>query len=93
MSEKETMMNMVADDRSYWEVFSDDEVMQARLEKVGAELIRTASSGEGKFYRLRTDQVHIRKGKRQYSEEEKVRMVAQLHSRPKPSRSTGDETP
>lgn len=80
MSEKETMMNMVADDRSHWEVFSDDEVMQAKLEKVGAELIRTASNGVGKFYRLHTKQVTIKNMPKALSEEERSRRSQRMRS-------------
>lgn len=58
-SEKETHFNLVADNRGTWEVYSDDEVMQARLEKAGAQLVR--ESGPGKHYTLEASQVSIRK--------------------------------
>lgn len=59
--EQETVLNMTADDRGMWEVFSDDPVMQRKLESVGAILVRPASSGDGKFYRLPANQVSFRK--------------------------------
>jgi len=57
--ERETCLNMVATDRNTWEVFSDDPVMQGRLERIGAELVR--SEGPSKFYRLDARQVLLRK--------------------------------
>lgn len=80
MSERETNLNLSADDRGTWGVFTDDPVMIAKMEKVGAEFVRDAKGGEGKFFKLRADQVVIRTGKRFMSEEDKVRRVAKLHA-------------
>lgn len=56
--ERETHINMVADDRSVWEVYSDDPVMMARLDKIGVAYKTTAV---GKWYRLNAKQVSLRK--------------------------------
>ena len=58
-AERETHINMVADDRTQWEVFSDDEVMLRRLEAIGAECI--GEVGEGRRYRLAASQVRFHK--------------------------------
>lgn len=68
-AERETMLNMAADDRSGWIVFSDDDVMMRRIESANAEFVRVV--GAGKEYRLRADQVLIRKGKRTVSNEQR----------------------
>lgn len=68
-AERETMLNMTADDRSGWIVFSDDPVMMRRLETANAEFVRNV--GVGKEYRLKTEQVLIRKGKRVVSDEQR----------------------
>lgn len=64
--ERETHLNMVASDRGQWIVFSDDPVMIRRLERIGAEFIRDV--GQGKEFRLRSEQVLLRTGKRKISE-------------------------
>lgn len=59
--ERETSLNMAADDRTVWEVFSDDPVMQRKLESVGAMPVKTTRDGQGKFYRLPANQLTFRK--------------------------------
>lgn len=61
-AERETCFNVVADDRNTVHVFSDDPVMQRRIERVGGELVR--EEGPSKWYTLRADQLLLRKGKR-----------------------------
>ena len=68
LTEQETHLSMTADDRQTWEVFTDDPVMMGRLDKI-ADAIKTV--GEGKVYRLRADQVLLRKGKRAVSDEQR----------------------
>lgn len=63
LEEQETNLNMVAIDRTTWHVFTDDPVMQRKLERIGAVLVRENLFG-GKEYTLRADQVLLRKGKR-----------------------------
>lgn len=72
-SEKETHFNLVADNRGTWEVYSDDEVMQARLEKAGAQLVR--ESGPGKHYTLEAGQVRLHKP---ITDEQKRKAAANL---------------
>jgi hypothetical protein len=38
-AERETHLNMVAGDRDIWHVYSDDPVMMARLERIGAKTV------------------------------------------------------
>jgi hypothetical protein len=61
-TEGETHLNMTADDRQHWQVASNDPVLQARLERIGAVTLSVA--GATRFYRLRADQVLLRRGKR-----------------------------
>lgn len=75
-AERETMLNMPADDRSRWIVFSDDPVMMRRLENANAEFVRNV--GAGKEYRLRADQVLIRKGKRTVSDEQRRKSAERM---------------
>lgn len=78
--EQETHLNMTADDRNTWQVFSDDLVMQRRLEGIGATLVRVAADGIGKHYTLRADQVLIRAGKRKVSEAQREQSSARLRA-------------
>lgn len=73
--ERETHLSMTADDRSIWIVFSDDPVMMRRLDAI-AEFVRNV--GEGKEYRLRADQLTLRKRKRQLSEAHKAQLADRM---------------
>lgn len=75
-AERETMLNMPADDRSGWIVFSDDPVMMRKLEKANAEFVRNV--GAGKEYRLKAEQVTFRRGKKQLSEEAKAKLSERM---------------
>lgn len=80
-AERETHLNMTADDRSVWIVFTDDLVMMRRLDAI-AEFVRAV--GSGKEYRLRADQVLIRAGKRTVSEENKRKFAERMkHTNPR----------
>ena len=74
-AERETHMNLTADDRGTWEVFSDDPVMINRLDKI-CEAYRVTSTG--KHYRLPDKQVTLRKPKKPMSEAQKAKLVEQL---------------
>lgn len=76
-AERETHLNLSADDRSTWEVFSDDPVMMARLDKIAEVAVAV---GGGKRYRLRADQVVLRTGKRRVSEAQRLQMVERLRN-------------
>lgn len=63
LTEQETNLNLVADNRGTWHVYSDDPVMQRKFEAIGAVLVREDKYGPGKHYTLRADQVLLRRGK------------------------------
>lgn len=73
--ERETCLNMTANDRNVWTVFSDDPVMMRRLDGI-AEFVRMV--GAGKEYRLRADQITFRKGKRQLSEAHRAQLADRM---------------
>lgn len=77
LAEMETHLNMVADDRSAWHAYSDDPVMQRRLESVGAVLVKVERGG-GKHYRLTANQITLRKPPKPMSEERKAQSSAAL---------------
>lgn len=82
LNEQETMLNLVADDRGTWHAYSDDPVMQRKLEAVGAVLIK--SDGTGKHYTLRANQVSFRKGeKRELSDAQRASIEKLAASRRK----------
>ena len=68
-SEMETCLQLCADDRQRWHVYSDDPVMQRHMEAIGAELCQSHFGG-GKTYTLRADQITFRRGKRAFSTEQ-----------------------
>lgn len=69
--EIETHLSMTAANRKEWSIFTEDIIMQRKLERIGATLVREAAGG-GKFYTLPARQVSFRKPKTtQMSEERK----------------------
>lgn len=54
--EMETHLNMTADERGYWYVYSDDPLMIKKLDKIGEKL---ATSTYGSRYRLAASQVRL----------------------------------
>lgn len=80
LQEQETHLNLTADDRSTWSVYSDDAVMQRKLESIGAKLVRVSADGLGKHYTLRADQITFRKGKRELSPERKAQLAARMRA-------------
>ena len=77
-AERETILTMTADDRQTWHVFSDDPVMIARLERMGAT--RTETRGDSAFFTLTADQVLLRRGKRRLSEETRIAQAQRLRA-------------
>ena len=75
LDEMETHASMVASDRSVWEIQTDDPVWIARLDKIATAY---KTSATGKWYRLRADQILVRKGKREISEETRAKRAEQL---------------
>lgn len=93
MSERETMMNLIASDRTSWEVFTDDPIMIAKFERIGAELIRVDKGGDGKFFKLRADQVVLRTGKRQVTEEQRQSAKENMRKLQESRKTPRAETP
>lgn len=77
LEERETHLNMTADNRGEWAVYSDDEVMQRRLESIGATLVKVEHGG-GKHYTLPASQVTLRKPAKPMAEERKAQLAARL---------------
>jgi hypothetical protein len=73
LDEQETHLNLVASNRRLWEVYSDDPVMQRKLEGIGAKLVRTEPDGLGKHYTLQANQVRLTQKPKPLSEAERVR--------------------
>lgn len=79
LQEMETCLIMSADDRGTWHIYSDDAVMQRRLEAAGATLVRDATNGEGKHYTLPANQVTFRKP-RVLSDEQREQLAARMRA-------------
>lgn len=72
--ERETHLNLVAADREWWEVFTDDPVMVRKLDKIADG----QAMGQGKTYRLHRSQVSLRQRRIvSDSEREKMRQGAE----------------
>ena len=59
IAERETHLNMTGDDHGTWDVFTDDPFWIARLDKIATAY---KVNGEGRWYKLRSDQVVVRVG-------------------------------
>lgn len=79
--ERETHLNMTADNRNQWHVYSDDPIMQRRLESVGATLVRVAADGLGKEYTLPANQISFRNPPKPLSDARKAQLADQLRAR------------
>jgi len=81
-SERETHINQVADDRSKWDIFSEDTVFVARLQRLGYTPYRTTPTGA--WFTLPSNALTIRKpGGRQLTEQQRAELAARLR-RPDP---------
>lgn len=78
--EQETHLSMTADDRGKWHAYSDDPVMQRRLEAIGATVVRVAADGIGKHYELDASKILLRKGKRRVSEAQRIESSMRLRA-------------
>lgn len=83
--ERETHFNMTGDDHQQWAVFTDDPYWIRRLDKVAIG----KQVGNGKAYTLRADQVLVRTGKKQLSDEAKTAMGQRLQQSTKNASTTG----
>lgn len=79
LAEQETHLNMSGDDHCNWAVYSDDPVMQRKLESIGAVLVKTMADGNGKQYTLRANQVSFRRGN-PLSDERKAEMSDRMRA-------------
>lgn len=62
LEEQETHLSMTGDDRKTWYIYSDDPVMQRRLEAAGAEMVKEEENGcGGKSYIMPASRVKFRK--------------------------------
>lgn len=77
-SERETHLNMMADDRDFWEAASNDPVMIDKLDKIGAVLLR--QRGETRFYRLPANQVTLRNRPAPLTDEQRAAAVARAEA-------------
>ena len=59
VAERETRLSMTGDDHGTWDVFTDDTFWIARLDKIATAY---KVNGEGRWYKLRSDQVVVRVG-------------------------------
>lgn len=75
-AERETVFNIMADDRSSVDAFSDDPVWMARLDKIATG----TACGGGKKYKLHIDQLVVRKGKKVMSDAQKAQMSERMRS-------------
>lgn len=76
--ERETHLTMTASNREEWEVFTDDPYWQRRIE--GLDIQPFEVRGTGRRYRLRADQILIRKGKPAISEQTRQARAARLQT-------------
>lgn len=72
LSERETHISQCADDRSKWEIYTDDSVMINKLNKIADGI----PHGAGMKYIIDGNQVSLRK-KRKISNAERARLSAQ----------------
>lgn len=77
LDEQETHFHITASNRSKVEVYSDDPVWQRKLEKITQP---TKVNGRGKFYELNIDQLSLRSGKRQLSDEARARLAERMRN-------------
>lgn len=82
--EMETTLIMRGDDRTKWECFSNDVVLQRRLEKAGATFIK--GDIYGKWYDLAVNQVTLRRPM-ELSDEARERRRAQAKRNLAPARN------
>lgn len=76
-AERETHLSMMADDRTVWVVFTDDPVMMRKFDAI-AEFMEVV--GGGKRYKLRADQLSLRKGKKQLSEARRAELADRMRA-------------
>ncbi len=78
LAERETHLNMTADDRSTWIVHSDDPWFWRRMEDLGIEPIKTLGY-ETRVYHLSAGNVSFRR-KMQLSDDERARRALSMQN-------------
>lgn len=73
LEEMETHFNIVAADRGTVHIYSDDPVLQRRIEAVGATLVREEPDRCGKHYTLPANQLSLRMPPKPATEEQRER--------------------
>jgi predicted DNA-binding WGR domain protein len=68
-AERETHLNMVAENRNVWEVTTDDPVMVQRFKRIGATFVK--KQGELHYFTLPANQVTLR-NKRELTDEQRA---------------------
>ena len=74
-AERETCINMMGDDHTTWEVFSDDPYWIRRLDKITTAV---ATRGEGFIYRLPANQLSIYKPRKRKTKAQREAAAAVL---------------
>ncbi len=77
-AERETHLNMTADNRDEWIVTSDDPVMQRRFEAIGATFVRAI--GQLREYTIPANQISLRNPPKPMSEERRAELAMQLRA-------------
>lgn len=76
LEEQETSIYCNAATRKdHWDVFSDDPVMQRKLERVGATLTRQSADGLSRWYTLPARQISFRMPAKSLTEAQKAARV------------------
>lgn len=75
LEERETHISQCADDRSRWDVFSEDSVFIAKLRRLGFEPTRTSATGA--WFTLPASAVSIRKP-RQLDEQKRAMLSERM---------------
>ena len=86
LEERETHISQSADDRSIWNVFSDDLVFHQRMERLN--IAPHKEIGEGRWYRLNRSQVRIVKAQKPLTDAQKAERVQRLKKPLQPGRKS-----
>lgn len=93
LAEQETALTMSADDRSTWQIFSDDPVMQRRFESIGATLIKASPDGISKWYAIPANQISLRQPAKPLSDERKAQLADRMRAMRDATQKTGAKVP
>jgi hypothetical protein len=88
-AERETHLNMTADNRDEWIVTSDDPIMCRRFEAIGATFVRAI--GQLREYTIPANQISLRNPPKPMSEERRAELAMQLRAARENAVITGAE--